>query len=430
MEILLKNAHVVDPSSGIDSKSDILISGGKITDIKNNIKPDKKYRVLDVAESIVMPSLLDIHAHLRTPGREDEETLLSGAKAALKGGFTNICCMPNTEPVLDNAGLVRSIIDTAKEDGIIDIYPIGAITKNREGKQLTEMHDLKEAGAVAFSDDGSSINDSHVMRRALEYANMLDMPIISHCEDNTLASGGQINEGYVSTILGLKGIPKETEVLFVARDISLAKLTGAHLHIAHVSCKESLDLIRLAKKEGVRISCETAPQYFSLTDEDLLGFDTNMKVNPPLRTKKDVDAIIKALSDGTIDVIASDHAPHSIQEKELEFDKAPFGMIGLQTSLPIAISKLIKTKALDWGELIKLMSVNPAGIIKKDPYIIKKGEEANLIVVKMKEWAPSKDDIVSLSCNSAFLGKSLTGVIDYVFNKGKLLLENQKINLS
>ncbi len=426
-KILLKKGHVVSFLSKIDKKRDILISNGEITDISENMKIKEDYEVIDVSGKFVIPALFDIHTHLRTPGREDKETFLSGAKAALKGGFTRICCMPNTDPPIDNAGLIRFIIEQSKKDDIVDILPIGAITKKREGKELAEMYDMKLSGAVGFSDDGFPVMNSGVMRRALEYAGMLGLPIITHSEDMGLSKGGHMNEGYISTILGIKGIPKEAEASMISRDIELSKMTGGHLHIAHVSCKESVDLVREAKKEGVNVTCETCPHYFSLTDEAVLGFNTNAKVNPPLRNKEDVEAIIEGLCDGTIDVIASDHAPHAIQEKEMEFDKAPFGMIGLELSLSLTITKLVKPGILNWGKLIQLMSVNPAKVVNQPVYDISKGSQANLVVVDIKEWISNKESFYSLSYNTPFLNKSLLGVVDYVFSKGRLLLNNGEI---
>jgi len=430
MGVLLKKGQVIDPTSNLNMVKDILITDGEIVSIKDEIEVKKEFQVINIQDEIVMPALFDVHTHLRTPGREDEETLLSGAKAALKGGFTRVCCMPNTIPPLDNAGLIEFIINQSRYNDIIDIFPVGAITKIREGRELTEMYDLKRAGAVAFSDDGLPVMNSHLMRRALEYANMLNLPIISHCEDLNLSSNGQINEGYISTLLGLGGIPKESEISMVARDISLSKMTGAHLHIAHISCKESVELVRLAKKEGLNVTCETCPHYFSLTEESVKNFNTNTKVNPPLRTEQDVDLIIEGLCDGTIDVIASDHAPHAVQEKDLEFDKAPFGMIGLETALSLTITKLIRTKIIDWKKMANLMSVNPATIVNEDPIIIKEGTTANLVIIKMEEWIPSKDLFYSLSCNTPYFGKPLTGIVDYVFCKGRMFVNQGKVDIN
>lgn len=419
--ILLKGAHIIDPSVNLDEEKDILVSEGIIQEVEENIKKQAGYEVMDVSGKIITPALFDMHTHLRTPGREDEETLLSGGQAALKGGFTRICCMPNTEPAIDNSGLVKFIIEENKKSDGINIYPIGAVTKGRKGKKLTEMYDMKEAGAVAFSDDGNPVEDSDMMMRALEYAGMLNVPIISHCEDFSLAMEGHMNEGYVSTVLGIKGIPNEAESFMVARDIGLSRMTNSTDSLQLICPICTCESVRQEKKEGIKVSCETCPQYFSLTEEKVLEFDANAKVNPPLRTKEDVKAIIKGLIDGTIDVIASDHAPHAVQEKELEFDKAPFGMIGLETSLALGISKLIKKRKINWTRLIELMSINPAKVVNKKVWKIKKGEQANFIVIEKEKWVFNKENVCSLSSNSPFMGEELEGVVCCVFSKGQLL---------
>lgn len=427
MDILLKDGDIVDPKGKVGEKKDILIHQGKIEKIDKNIEGKENWKVIDLKNEVVLPALFDIHTHLRTPGREDEENLYTGTLAALKGGFTRICCMPNTNPALDTGGLIKFIVKESQQYGGVEILPVGAITKAREGEELTEMQDLEEQGAVAFSDDGNAIVSSHIMRKALEYVKMLRGTIISHCEDVGLSKGGYVNEGKISTILGLKGIPKEAEVSMIERDIRLCKLTGSTVHIAHVSCKESLEAIRRAKREGVNVRCETCPHYFSLTEEAVLGFDTNAKVNPPLRTKEDVEAIKEGLFDGTIDAIVSDHAPHAIQEKELEFNQAPFGMIGLETSLSVAITYLIEEEILDWEKLVKLMSVNPAKIVNKEPFYIEEGKLANLTIVAMKKWTPESEDFNSLCRNTPFIGRPLTGKVDYVFNQGDLVVEKGEI---
>ncbi|MDD5454089.1 MAG: dihydroorotase, partial [Candidatus Ratteibacteria bacterium] len=339
--ILIKNGRVVDPSSKKSGISDIYIEDGKISKIGKNIKAAGA-KVIDAKDRIIFPGLIDMHTHLREPGRENAETVLSGSIAAVHGGFTSICCMPNTNPAIDDASTLEFILEKAKK-ARCNVYPIAAITKERKGEKLSEMAELASLGAVGFSDDGNGVGDSLLMRRAMEYSLMLNVPIISHCEDESLSAGGSMNEGYVSTILGLPGIPKESEEIMVARDLMLARLTGARLHICHVSTKCSVELIREAKKRGVRVTCEVTPHHFTLTEDAVktlasnrpdvtsgLGaeFDTNTKVNPPLRTNEDLKAIEKGLKDGTIDVIASDHAPHIYTEKEVEYENAPFGMIG------------------------------------------------------------------------------------------------------
>lgn len=420
-EFLLKGGYVVDPVSGLNCKKDILIEKGIITAIENEIK-SLDCEILNANNCIIMPGFFDLHSHLRTPGREDTENLYSGAKAALKGGYVNICCMPNTTPAIDNSSAVKFIIEKSREDALINIFPIAAITKNREGIEITEMADLKENGAVGFSDDGKSVLNSEVMRRAMEYSKITGLPVISHCEDPYLSEGGQINEGALSSRLGLKGIPREAEILIVFRDIMLCKLTGAKLHIAHVSCKETVDLIKKAKKEGINVTAEVCPHHIYFTEEETENFNCLAKVNPPLRTKKDVKALIDGLCNGTIDIIATDHAPHAEQEKDLEFDNAAFGMIGLETALPACAEILVKSKKISWMKLAELMSLNPALIAGKTPCPIEVSRQANLSVIK-KENKVIDGKFYSLSKNSLFTGKKLYGVVNYVFSKGNLRIK-------
>ncbi|MEA3305430.1 MAG: dihydroorotase, partial [Candidatus Omnitrophota bacterium] len=327
MKMLIKEGHIFDPANKREGVFDVLIEGDKISRVAKNIK-EKADKTINVRGKIVLPGLIDMHVHLREPGRENAETIATGLRAAVHGGFTGVCPMPNTNPCCDNQGIVDLILDMAKKVNTAHVYPIGAITKNREGRQISEMGELKSAGCIAISDDGTSVKDAVVMRRAFEYASMSGMPVISHCEDTELSAGGVMHEGYVSTVLGLKGIPSVAESTIVARDLQIAEWTGARLHIAHVSCKESISLIRHAKSKGIKVTCETCPHYLVLTDEAVKGFDTNFKVNPPLRSGEDVLELREALKDGTIDIISTDHAPHMESEKDVEFDYAPFGIIG------------------------------------------------------------------------------------------------------
>ncbi len=418
----------MDPANNRDGIFDILIEKGKISRVEKDIK-DEGYKAIDARDKFVLPGLVDMHAHLREPGREDEETLLSGSQAAAKGGFTSVCCMPNTTPPIDNQGVVEYIYAENKKLGLINIYPIGAVTRNREGKELTEIGELKRAGAVAISDDGNPVMDTEIMRRALEYAKMFNLTIISHCEDASLTSGGLMNEGYTAAVLGLKGIPRQAESIMVGREIELVRLTKAKVHIAHVSTKESVGLIRRAKKEGIGLTCETCPHYFTLTEEAVLDYNTNCKVNPPLRTKEDVEAIKEGLKDGTIDVIATDHAPHADFEKDIEFEQASFGMIGLETALSLAIKGLAETKTGGLSLVVEKMSLNPSRILGLNKGTLGMGEDADLLILDpKKEWILEREKILSKSRNSPYIGWTLRGVILNVVCGGRALLTNGKIN--
>ena len=406
--ILIKNGRVIDPSSKTNKVLDIYIEGGKFSKIGKNLKSDGA-KILDAKGKIVLPGLVDMHTHLREPGRENVETIASGSIAAVHGGFTSICCMPNTTPAIDDASTLNFVLEKAKK-AHCNVYPIAAITKGRKGATFSEMAELASMGAIGFSDDGNGVRDSLLMRRAMEYSLMLDVAIISHCEDESLSLGGSMNESYTSTVLGLLGIPKESEEIMVARDLLLAELTGARLHICHVSTKRSVELIREAKKRGVKVTCEVTPHHFTLTEEAVRTFDTNTKVNPPLRTKEDIKAIEKGLKDGTIDVIASDHAPHLSTEKEFEYENAPFGMLGLQTTLPLIMKQLVDRKILTLSEAVEKLTSNPAKILNLKKGKIKVGEDADLTIINTKkQWQFKLEDIKSLSQNSPFIGWNFKG---------------------
>ena len=425
MDILLKGGHVIDPANNIDSEEDVLIKSGKIAQAGKNIKANGA-KTVDCKGKIVLPGLIDMHTHLRQPGREDEETFVTGSKAALKGGFTSILCMANTNPAVDNKGVVEYIYAEAAKAGLINIYPVAAVTKGLEGKELTEIGQIAEAGAKALSDDGKPVMNAEILRRALEYAKMFGLPVISHCEDTNLSGNGVMNEGFISTKLGLKGIPRASEVVMVMRDIELAKLSGAKLHIAHVSAKESVEAVREAKKRGIAVTCETAPHYFTLTEDAVLGYNTKAKVNPPLRTKEDADAIKKGLADGTIDVIATDHAPHSAEEKDVEFDSAAMGMIGLEFALSLAYMELIKTKVLGWGDLIRKMAVNPARIADlPGKGSLSAGADADVTVFDPAAgWVVEEKKIESRSKNTPLIGKKMDGAVALTIVGGKIKYEN------
>jgi len=427
MKMLIKKGRVVDPSQGLDDKKDILMEKGKVVKIGSNIV-DKSEKVIDASGKIVAPGFVDMHTHLREPGREDKETVETGLRAAIKGGFTTVCAMPNTEPPCDSEAQVKFLLEKAAEAKTGNVLPIGTITKRREGKEISEMKELKDAGCLAVSDDGSSVQNPMLMRKCMEYASMLDLLVISHCEDKALAGSGVMHEGYWSTVLGLAPMPAEAESVIVERDIDLAELTGARLHIAHVSAKKSVDIIRRAKKRGVKVTAEATPHHMALQDKDLVSYDTRFKVNPPLRSAEDVEAVVKGLEDGTIDVIATDHAPHLKNEKEVEFDYAPFGMIGLETALPVTVMALIDSGRLDWTDLIKKLSVNPCAILGYNRGTLKEGSPADIVIIDpVKEWVCEEKNIESKSSNSPFIGWTMKTLVTDVIVGGKIVLSNGKI---
>ena len=422
MDILIKNGKIVDPGQKTKKINDILIEKGVVKKIAKDIKTKAK-TVIDAEGKIVAPGFIDMHTHLREPGREDIETCATALKAAIAGGFTTVCAMPNTQPACDRQSHVQFLLERAKEIKLANIIPIGTITKGRDGKEIAEMGELKKAGCQAVSDDGDYVQDANLMRKSLEYASMIDLVVISHCEDKTLAGNGVMNEGYYSTVLGLPPIPREAESTIVDRDIQLARLADAKLHIAHVSTAESVEIIRAAKKKGVKVTAEVTPHHLALTDEDVKKYDTNMKVNPPLRTKDDVKALKKGLKDGTIDVIATDHAPHLDNEKEKEFDHAPFGMIGLETALPVTILTLVEEGVLDWAGLVEKLSTNPSKILGCAGGTLTVGAKADITIFDPKEeWVYEKEKIVSKANNSPFLGSKMKGKITNVIVGGKVVL--------
>jgi len=442
MRIRLKGARVLDPGN-IDDFKDIIIADGVIDSIVDPIDkyepcrdqqsslsaensnstekdhPDNSMVEIDITGMVAVPGLIDMHVHLREPGYEYKETIETGLRSASKGGFTAVCCMPNTSPVNDNSAITSFMVSRAKELGGCRLYPVGAITRGSNGESLCEYGDMKRAGMVAISDDGLPVENARVMRRAMEYAKGIGLPIISHAEDLNLARDGSMNEGVVATRLGIKGIPNAAESTIVMRDIALAELTGASLHIAHVSCEESVDAIRYGKTKGIKVTAETAPHYFTLTEEACAGYDTNAKMNPPLRTERDRQAIIEGLADGTIDVIATDHAPHSLLEKDVEFDRAAFGIVGLETSLGLSM-KLVQDGKISFEELIKKMSKNPAAIlgIEND---LKPGISADITVIDMDSfWSVNPATFFSKSKNTPFAGFSLKGEVYLTLVQGEV----------
>jgi len=409
MKLLLKGARVIDPSQKMDARMDILIEEGKIAGCSSNIKASQDVSVVDLTGMIVAPGLIDMHVHLREPGLEYKETIASGSAAAVAGGFTSIACMPNTEPVNDNRSITEFIRRKAAEANLANVYPIGAISIGSEGRQLTEFWDLKEAGILALSDDGKPVMDAALMRRALEYASSLDLPVIQHCEDKNLSAGGLMNEGYYATILGLPGIPAIAEDVMVARDILIAEYTRTRIHIAHVSTAGAVRLIRNAKARGLNVTAETAPHYFTLTDESLQDYDTNYKVSPPLRSAADVAAIKEGLADGTLDVIACDHAPHGRTDKEVEFEYALNGISGLETSLGLSLN-LVHEGILPLPELIVRMSCNPARILNLPKGTLIKGSDADITVIHPdRSWTVNVKAFRSRGKNSPFSGRQMQG---------------------
>jgi len=416
-ELLLRNATVVDPFKNETYETDILLEKGRIKSIGQSVDPKIVNNCEDLKGLYIAPGFVDLHVHLREPGHEDEETIATGVRAALAGGFTKICCMPNTDPAIDTQEAVRFIYRQA-ENLLADVYPIAAITKGRQGAELTEMVDLSQAGAVAFSDDGTPLNNSQIMRYALEYSKMTGKPIINHAEDVDLKAEGLMHEGIVSTQLGLPGNPGLAEELMIYRDLQLAKLTGARLHVPHVSTANSVELIRKAKATGINVTAEATPHHFSLTDEYMRTFDANGKVAPPLRTENDRQAVIAGLKDGTIDAIATDHAPHTIDTKETTLDLASYGMIGLETAFALAMTNLVHAEHLTLLQLIKLLTVNPATILNLPLAKLEEGAEASLAIFDPKEWwVFSRKNIFSRSQNTPFIGAELTGRIKGVITK-------------
>ncbi|MBE0432793.1 dihydroorotase [candidate division WOR-3 bacterium] len=418
--ILIKGARVIDPRSKLDAARDMLIRQGKIARIEKSITAPKA-RVVRAKDQVVVPGLIDLHCHLRDPGRPDEETIATGSEAAVAGGFTSICCMPNTDPAIDNESIVNYIYKEAARVGLCNVLPVGAITKARAGKEITEFAELQHAGVKAFSDDGDTVADSSVLRHALEYSKAFDVPIFEHALDKELARDGLMNEGLVATRLGLKGSPAIAEELIVARDLLLAGFTGARLHVCHVSTRGAVELIRRAKREGVRVTCETCPHYFYFNDEVLESLDVNFKVNPPIRSEVDRQAIIEGLKDGTIDCIATDHAPHCRAEKELEFANAPYGMIGLETAVSLAVMELINRQKMSWLDVMRKLTVNPAGIIRIPAGCISVGAAADITIIAPDEkWKVSEEQIRSRSKNTPHLNKELVGRVTNVILNGRV----------
>ncbi|HZM88877.1 MAG TPA: dihydroorotase [Blastocatellia bacterium] len=411
MKLLIKGGRVIDPSQPIDQISDLLIEDGRVKSIGESLRDDGA-SVIDANGLVVSPGFIDLHVHLREPGEEYKETIASGAAAAAAGGFTSICAMPNTKPVNDNASVTRFIIDKAREANLARVYPVGAITRESKGEELAEMAEMKAAGAVAVSDDGRPVMNSQVMRHAMEYARDHGLIVVDHCQDLHLAAGGVMNEGRNSTLLGLKGMSGAAEELHVARDLRLAELTGARVHIAHISTAGSVEMVRRAKREGLAVTCEVTPHHLALTDAAVLGFDTNTKMSPPLRSEEDRVALIEAARDGTIDAIATDHAPHHLDEKMFEYDRAPFGVVGLETALGVALMVLYHSGSIPLARIIEMMTFGPARAFSLPGGTLTKGASADITVFDPdREWTVDPKKFKSKSRNTPFAGTRLRGSV-------------------
>lgn len=431
--ILVKGARILSYPEGLSGEADVLISDGFIVRVEKGISSSKA-TVLDARDCILSPGFVDMHTHLREPGMEYKEDIGSGSRAAACGGFSAVFCMPNTEPPIDNSQVAEYVYDRGVDEGFCMVLPHGAVTQGREGRVLAPMGEMNScrAGVKGFSDDGNPVVDSEIMRRAMEYARTIGVTIISHSEDMSLSSGGQMNEGFYSTLLGLRGIPPQSEEIGVFRDTCLAEKTGASLHLAHISTAGSLAIVRMAKKRGIKVTCEVTPHHFSLDESMLITYDTNLKMNPPLRSCEDVNALLDGLADGTIDVIATDHAPHAPHEKETEFDRAEFGVVGLETCLGLVITKIVNTGVLTLEDAIYRLTFSPARIMEMQRWgyepCVRQGVQANLVVFNPDlEWTVDPSNFRSRSKNTAYAGWKLTGKVIHKIFRGKLVVRDGQI---
>ncbi len=428
MALMLKNARCIDPQVELDEVCDILVRDGKIVDLGHDLKMSKGVEH-DLSGKILVPGLVDMHVHLRDPGFEQKEDIASGTRAAAHGGFTAVCAMPNTNPVIDDAVGVEYVKARASEVGKCRVIVSGACTKDLKGEILSDMGDMYAHGAVAFTDDGKGIQDSGMMRRVMEYASQFNCPVMPHCQDSSLVGDGQVNEGVASTRLGLAGWPNEGEELEIARDIALCRLTGCPLHIQHITTERGIELVRAAKEEGLPLTCEVTPHHMFLNEDAITDeYPTSMKVNPPLRTSKDAEALIFALADGTIDCIVTDHAPHTEWEKDREFELAPFGMIGLETSLGLVLTKLVSTGIIDFNRMVEVMAINPRRILSQNPVSLTSGSIADFTIFDPDEkWTVNSCDFYSKAKNSAFLDWELTGRATDVYVGGYATMKEGKV---
>ena len=428
MALILKNANVVDPSVELDGIMDVLIEDGKIARVGEGIEAEGA-EVRDLSGKYLVPGLVDMHVHLREPGFEHKEDIASGTRSAAKGGFTGVCCKPNTDPVTDNGVVVGYIVARAAQVGKCRVYPAGAMSKGLKGEIISEMGDMVAQGAVAFTDDGRGIQDAGMMRRAMDYGKMFGRVFMSHCQDEGLVGAGQVNEGVVSTRLGLLGWPAQGEELQIARDIMLSELTGCAVHIQHISTAAGLDMVRAAKDKGLAVTCEVTPHHLFLSEDDIDStYNTSLKVNPPLRTKADCEALIEGVKDGSIDAVVTDHAPHAAWEKAHEFEYAPFGMTGLETSFALINTHLVKTGRIDYAQMVELMAVAPREILGLEPVKIAEGSVADITVFDPDvEWVVDEAEFVSKSKNSGFIGAKLVGRATDVFVGGVATLKDGEI---
>ena len=426
MRLLIQNGYVIDPAQGINTGKNLLIEDGRVVGLSSHSDSvPEGAEVLDATGLIVAPGFIDVHVHLREPGHEYKETIASGAAAAVAGGFTTVCAMPNTKPINDNAAVTRFVIEQAERAGLANVFPIGAITKNSDGTELAEMGEMKDAGIIAVSDDGRPVPTAGMMRRAMEYARGFDLPVIDHCEDKSLARGGVMHEGHWSLVLGLRGMPAAAEAVDAERNCLLAALTGARVHLAHLSTRGAIEAVRRAKEKGLPVTCEAAPHHWALTDEAVQDYDTNTKMSPPLRSREHVEAVLEGLRDGTIDAIASDHAPHHADEKALEYDEAPFGITGLETTVGLAFD-LVKQGIIDLEQLVRLLSANPARVFNlEDRGSLAKNAHADITILDPTyEWAFDVSTTKSKSRNTPFHGRSMTGAAVATIVGGRLIYLN------
>ena len=428
MALLLKNAHVIDPQAGLDETCEILIRDGKIVEVGNNLTMEKGVE-RDLGGKIVIPGLVDMHVHLREPGYELKEDIASGTRAAAHGGFAAVCCMPNTQPIIDDAAGVEYVQRRAKIAGKCRVHVAGACSKGLGGETLSEMGDMVAHGAVAFTDDGRGVQGAGMMRRVMDYAVQFDRAVMSHCQDEDLVGEGQVNEGVVSTRLGMLGWPAEGEEIQIARDIALCRLTGCPLHVQHLTTARGLELVRTAKAEGLPVTCEVTPHHLFLTEDDIGDdYNTSLKVNPPLRTAEDAAALIEGVVDGTVDAIVTDHAPHTDFEKDREFELAPFGMIGLETSLALVITHLVAPGKITWERAVELMAIAPRRILRLERVALEPGSTADLTVIDPgAAWTVEADGFLSKATNSGFLGAELVGRATDVYVGGYATMEDGEI---
>lgn len=428
MALMLRNARVIDPQIDLDEVCDVLIRDGRVVEVGHDLEMPKGVE-RDLTGRILVPGLVDIHVHLRDPGQEQKEDIASGTRAAAHGGFTAVACMPNTTPTIDNGQIVEYVKSRAAEVGKCRVEVVGACTQGLKGETLSEMGDMAAHGACAFTDDGRGVQDSGMMRRVMDYAKQFDRVVMSHCQDEGLVGAGQVNEGAASTRLGLLGWPAEGEEIQIGRDIAVCRLTGCPLHIQHLSTARGLDMVRAAKAEGLPVTCEVTPHHLFLSEDDISqDYNTSFKVNPPLRTRDDCSALIQGVADGTVDAIVTDHAPHCKFEKDREFERAPFGMTGIETSLGLIITKLVKTGIIDWNRLVELMAVNPRKIIRAERVSFEPGSVADFTVIDpCAEWTVSVDDFLSKAQNSAFIGTELVGRATDVYVGGYATMEEGAI---